>query len=224
MRLEQPRMPAVAAGQRERLEQPRHAMVEDGAIVAACLVAERAGDPAFADAGRAGDQQVVLALDPVAGDEAWRTRLGRGRAASRRSMSSMTAIWRSPANFSRVTRRLFSPFDDLAVDHQGEPLLEGERGGVGLAALIVEGLGHAGQAEGDRAFVGGLGEHGSASGWSVVVAAAADVAVVDRIGGGSDIGVKGLVEAGLQDRGDRAVARGADAEAARQAASRRTGP
>jgi hypothetical protein len=30
-------------------------MVEDGTIVAACLVAERAGDPALADAGRAHD-------------------------------------------------------------------------------------------------------------------------------------------------------------------------
>ena len=45
-------------------------MVEDGTVVAACLVAEGAGDPALAHPGRAEDQQIQLALDPVAGDEA----------------------------------------------------------------------------------------------------------------------------------------------------------
>src|SRR5882757_4203266 len=68
-RLEQACMASVAAGQRQGLEQPRHAMVEDGTIVAACLVAQRACDPALADAGGAGDEQVLLARDPVTIDE-----------------------------------------------------------------------------------------------------------------------------------------------------------
>ena len=67
--LEQPGIASVAAGERERLEQPRQAMIEDGTIVAAGLVAERAGDPALAGPGRAGDQEVLLAVDPVAVDE-----------------------------------------------------------------------------------------------------------------------------------------------------------
>ena len=50
MRLEQPSVATVAAGEREGVEQAGHAMVEDGAIVAAGLVAERAGEPTFADA------------------------------------------------------------------------------------------------------------------------------------------------------------------------------
>jgi hypothetical protein len=41
---------AIAACQSEIGEQPRDAMVEHGAIVAAGLVAERRGEPAFADA------------------------------------------------------------------------------------------------------------------------------------------------------------------------------
>ena len=44
-------------------------MVEDGMVVAACLVAEGAGDPALTDAGGSGDEQVVLTRDPVAIDE-----------------------------------------------------------------------------------------------------------------------------------------------------------
>jgi hypothetical protein len=62
-------MSPVATRQREGLEQPRHALVEDGTVVATCLVAQRACDPALADASGAGDQQVLLARDPVTIDE-----------------------------------------------------------------------------------------------------------------------------------------------------------
>ena len=48
-------MTAVAACKCEGIEQPRHAMIEDGAVVAAGLVAERTGKPTFADSGRAHD-------------------------------------------------------------------------------------------------------------------------------------------------------------------------
>src|SRR5271155_2284395 len=67
--LEEPCMPSVSACQRESLEQPRHTMVEDGTVVAACLVTQRACDPALADAGGPGNEQVLLAGDPVAIDE-----------------------------------------------------------------------------------------------------------------------------------------------------------
>ena len=53
--LRKPRMASVAARQREGLEQPRHALVEDRSVVAARLVAERRGQPTLADAGRAHD-------------------------------------------------------------------------------------------------------------------------------------------------------------------------
>jgi hypothetical protein len=44
-------------------------MVENGTIVAAGLVAQRACDPALADAGRPGDEQVLFAANPIAIDE-----------------------------------------------------------------------------------------------------------------------------------------------------------
>ncbi len=74
-RLEKAGIAAVAAGERESFEQPRQAMVEDGTIVAAGLVTQRAGDPALAGSGRSGDEEVVLAVDPVAIDQ-----LGKERA------------------------------------------------------------------------------------------------------------------------------------------------
>ena len=44
-------------------------MIEDGAVVAAGLVAERTGKPTFAGAGRAVDQQALVPCHPIAGDK-----------------------------------------------------------------------------------------------------------------------------------------------------------
>jgi len=60
---------AVAARQSEVGEQPRDALIEHGAIVAAGLVAERRGEPALADAGGAADQQIDMVVDPLAFDQ-----------------------------------------------------------------------------------------------------------------------------------------------------------
>ena len=46
---------AVAASERQLPEQLWDALIEDGAIVATGLVAERPGEPAFAGAGQAND-------------------------------------------------------------------------------------------------------------------------------------------------------------------------
>lgn len=42
-------------GERETGEQLGNPLIHDAAVVATSLVAKRAGEPAFADAGRAGD-------------------------------------------------------------------------------------------------------------------------------------------------------------------------
>ena len=60
---------SVAAGEREGGEQTRHAMIEDGQVFPAGLLAEGTGEPAFADAAGAGDQQITSRADPVAGGE-----------------------------------------------------------------------------------------------------------------------------------------------------------
>jgi hypothetical protein len=85
----------------------------------------------------------------------------------------------------------------LAVDHEVEPLLEGERGDVGRSTLFLERLGHVGQAEGDQSFMRGMGEHWGASFW---------------LGGGSR-GRAGAFVAVLQDRADRSDGSGLDQDA-----------
>ena len=62
-------MTPVPLGNGEGFEEARDTVIGNGTTVAAGLVTERAGQPAFADAGRPGDHQVVVVVDPVALDE-----------------------------------------------------------------------------------------------------------------------------------------------------------
>src|SRR6476620_10113144 len=66
---EQAAIAAVAASKGKRLEQTRDAVILDRTIVTAGLVAEGAGNPALAEPGWPGDEQVLVAVDPVAADE-----------------------------------------------------------------------------------------------------------------------------------------------------------
>src|SRR3546814_7874465 len=59
-----------------------------------------------------------------------------------------------------------------------------------------------------------MDEHAVISWWSGEVVLAADVGVPDGIGVGGGVRQERLVEAVLQDRGDRSVAGGADRQAA----------
>jgi hypothetical protein len=122
-------------------------------------VAERTSDPTFADTGWADDQHIELALDPVAGDEAGEQRSVEPARCRQIDILDDGEV-SQPGEFQPGGEALVLPFDDLAIDHQGETILERQGGDVGLAALLVEGLGHAGQAEGDEAIEGGMSKHG----------------------------------------------------------------
>ena len=65
----EPGVAAVAASQDEIAEQLGDALIEDGAVVTASLVPERAGEPAFADAGGARENEIVMGVNPVAGPQ-----------------------------------------------------------------------------------------------------------------------------------------------------------
>jgi hypothetical protein len=121
-------------------------------------VAERTGQPTFAGAGRAADQQALVPRDPIAGDELLEQCLvetarhlhvdilDHGRLAQARVLQS-------------TDKSLVFPLDGLAVDHEGEPLLEAKRGHVWLLALLLQRLGHAGEPERDQAVMCGMREH-----------------------------------------------------------------
>ena len=95
--LEEPCIAPITASERERIEQPGQAMVEDRAVVAAGLVTERASNPTFADSGRADDEQVLVAVDPVAGGEFLEQRLveaARGFVVDVLDDSGLAQAWR----------------------------------------------------------------------------------------------------------------------------------
>ena len=69
---ERPQEPGVAGravDDREIGEETGNTDVEDGDILSARLVPERAGEPTLAEAGGAGDQQIAALFDPAAGGE-----------------------------------------------------------------------------------------------------------------------------------------------------------
>jgi hypothetical protein len=59
-------MSPVAPGERKVAAELRPAMIENRAIVAAGSVADGAGEPAFADAGRPDEREIVVGVDPFA--------------------------------------------------------------------------------------------------------------------------------------------------------------
>jgi len=68
-RAQKPGVTSIAMGDRQIGEQPRHAVVEDGYILPAGFLAERAGEPTLSQPARSGDEQVAALVDPVAGGE-----------------------------------------------------------------------------------------------------------------------------------------------------------
>ena len=85
-------------------------------------------------------------------------RLSRPRAAFV-SISSMAAFCLEPGELRAADEPLVLALDGLAIDEQAEPLLEGQRGDIGLQALLFERLRHAGEAEGQQAVVSWMREH-----------------------------------------------------------------
>ncbi len=62
-------MTPIAASERQFLEQPGDALIENRAAIPAGLVAGGAGEPALADAGRAYQGQIIVGVDPSALDQ-----------------------------------------------------------------------------------------------------------------------------------------------------------
>jgi hypothetical protein len=161
-RAQQARVAAVAAGERQVVEQARDALIEDRAIVAAGLVAERRGKPALADASRTADQEVGVLVDPAALDET-----GEQRAVETARGAVVNVL----------DARLLAQLG--VAQASGEPLVVAQRGfafeqqrkpfGVAEACSLAggfdvdEGLGHAVEAERIEAVEGRMGEQGMVS-------------------------------------------------------------
>src|SRR5262249_29460399 len=84
------------------------AVVEHRAVVAAGLVAERAGEPTFAEAGLADDDQVLAPGNPIAGGKLCKQRLVEGADLGVEVLngSSRVLARTDPASDQRAVKRL----------------------------------------------------------------------------------------------------------------------
>jgi len=156
--LEQAYIASIAARQRQGIEQAWYAMIEHRSIVTACLVAERAGQPTLAGAGFAGDQEVLSAGAPVTGRELGEQRLVE---TTRRLGVEILdgGVLPETGKLEPGDEPFAGALDDLAIDEQAEPFLEGERSDSWLLSLLLESFGHAEETERNEPVVGGMWQH-----------------------------------------------------------------
>ena len=155
---EQAAIAAVASSEGERLEQARDAMILDRAIVAASFVTEGASNPAFAQPGCPCDEQVLIAVDPVAADQpgedgavdsAWRAQIDVFHACALAQRGELEA-----------GRETFGvSFGGFAIDQQSDAFLERQGIEIRRSSLLLQGFGHSGQAECDQPFMGWMRQH-----------------------------------------------------------------
>jgi hypothetical protein len=155
---------AVTACQGERGKQPGCPVIDDGEILAAGLVAERASQPAFADTGRPGEQQPMPGTDPLAAgklEEEAAVQTAGGAEVDVLDAGLMAQTGGTGAGFEA----LLAAHRHLVVEQQGEPfgMLQGP--GLGLGFKVLEGLRHAVQAEAGEQVAGRVDQHGGCPQW-----------------------------------------------------------
>ncbi len=91
-------------GQLQLFEEARHALVEHRDAVTASGLRQSAAEPSLSNAAGAGDDQVALVSDPLAGEQALEQRLVEAAPGAGQSTSSGQAPrWRSLAACMRVS-------------------------------------------------------------------------------------------------------------------------
>ena len=127
-------------------------------VVAAGLAAKRAGDPALAEARCAGDQEILVTIDPFACGEPGED--GAVEASRRAQVDVLDAgVLAQGSELQAGGETLGVALGGLAIDEQSKALLEREGVEIGGASLLLEGLGHSGQAESAQALEGGVCQH-----------------------------------------------------------------
>src|SRR5260370_14922374 len=157
--LHQPWIATVAAGECEVGEQLGHALIENGSVVATGFVAECAGEPGFADAGGAFDDEVLWGVDPVAGDEPLEQRSIEAARSTVDDVLNCGAL-AQPGMAQPGGELPVGSLGGLAIEQQGQPLGVAEACGAGGVLQFPEGAGHAGQGEAGEWLDGGMGEQG----------------------------------------------------------------
>nr|CAA55962.1 unnamed protein product [Pseudomonas fluorescens] len=152
----------VAVGDAQLLQQARGAQVQRAVALATGLVAQGAGEPGLADAGRAGQQQVVPLTDPVT------TGQGRDQALVQRAATAPVEVFQAGAGvlelglFTQPLQALVVAPGQLAVEQQAEALIEAQAVAGRQRPLFFQCSGHAAQPQLVQLAQGVLGHHRTA--------------------------------------------------------------
>jgi hypothetical protein len=121
-------------------------MIENGEVFFAGLVSQGAGEPAFADATRPCDDEVVARADPFAGSEL--AEESTIEAAGGTIIDILDAGWLAKARSACARLEAFLASQrGLVFEQQGEPLGVFEGARFGIVIELLEALCHAMQAE-----------------------------------------------------------------------------
>src|SRR5271165_252917 len=152
-------MTAIAARERQLLEQPRDALVENRPIVAAGLVAEGRRQPTLPDAGRADKRQIVVSVDPASLDELLEQ--GAIEAAGGPIVDILDAgLLAQPGDPQPCCEPLVLPPRGLSIEEKSEPFERAETIGLPACGEVLEGLGHSLEAERVKLVESGMFEQG----------------------------------------------------------------
>lgn len=136
---------AVDAGEGELVEKPSKPLIAHREPATRGLVADGASQETLAATGRAQDQNIVVLVQPAATGEAV------DQAAVETARSAVVDILEAGGlaqlgKAQTLGERGIVAFDGLAIDQHRQALVEAEAIAVGQALLLLERLGHAGEA------------------------------------------------------------------------------
>ena len=133
-------------------------MIGDGEVLAACLVSERAGQPALADAGGSDQQETVMVPDPVAAGELQEQIAVEAAGGAEVDVLDL-GVMAEPGGTGSRLEALLAARRRLALKKESEPfaMLEAPHFRLGLEFVI--GACHAGEAEFAQHVDRGIGQH-----------------------------------------------------------------
>jgi hypothetical protein len=133
-------------------------LIEDGTVVAAGLVGERASEPTLADTGRAAQDDVVVSIDKAA---VGKLEEQRAIKAPRGAVIDIFdgGVMAQPGIAQAREQPSVAAIGDFAIEQQAEPF--GMRQGRGLTGSfdLAEGFGHAVEAEFMHQLERWMGQH-----------------------------------------------------------------
>ena len=153
-------MRTLVAGAGERRDQFGDASIEDGPLLATGLVGKCACHEGLSRPGWPFDDRIERLADPVAGGELGQR--GAGDAAPEAAVNVLDIGADAQLGLAQMAKiALVVTMLGFALEYHGKPVVEAELVHVGDVALLLQGLGHAGEAELRHAFDIGLSQgHG----------------------------------------------------------------